>query len=323
MKEFHDHQKQIRDTIQRMEQLVKQLQKLEEEYLKQEEALYVISEFANDWEYWQNPDGTYNYVSPSCESVTGYAPEEFYSNKDLLQKIIREEDLHRWAEHSHLVRHDGAVEPIEFQIQDKSGNTRWIHHICRRVRGKNGAHLGIRGSNRDITRLKKLEEKLAHMAGHDVLTGLPNRSLFLEHLEQGIKEAERNKTTFVIVFIDLDGFKEINDHYGHKAGDQVLIRLAKTFTSILRKNDIVARFGGDEFVAFFEISDEKDTQIIREKITAMIPDTIHCTTYDITIRYSLGLSLYPHDGKDIDTLLKNADSAMYAQKIKNKAKHSR
>jgi len=183
--------------------------------------------------------------------------------------------------------------------------------------------MGIRGSNRDITDLKQLQEKLKHMADHDLLTGLPNRSLFLEHLDHAIKEAKRNDSMFAVVFIDLDDFKKINDTHGHEAGDTVLKKLARTLTKVTRENDIVARLGGDEFVGLFDVSQKTDVETIKKKIFSTVLREIHCSSYDITIHYSLGVSVYPMDGTTVDTLLQKADQAMYLQKKKNKAERQK
>jgi diguanylate cyclase (GGDEF)-like protein len=216
------------------------------------------------------------------------------------------------------MRKDGVVEPLEFQITTRDGTKRWIHHICQKVTGRDGRNLGIRGSNRDITELKQLQQKLTQMAGHDPLTGLPNRFLFLEHLNQSIKNASRHQSRFAVVFIDLDGFKEINDSYGHEAGDTVLVRLARSFSTLLRKNDIIARFGGDEFVACFDVQQDKDAAMIRQRVVELIPPLLECPSYNIEIRYSIGLSLYPHDGTTVDELLRVADREMYSQKVGKK-----
>ena len=323
MHTFPQHRQQIEKTIDQLRELINRLQTLEKEYLKQEETLFIISEFANDWEYWQDTNGDYKYVSPSCKSVTGYSPVEFYKDPDLLKKIIAPNNWDKWKAHSHSMAKNGLVTPIEFKILTRGGKVRWIHHICQTVTGKDGENLGIRGSNRDITELKELQERLKHMAGHDLLTGLPNRSLFLEHLEQTIKEAKRNSSMFAVVFIDLDDFKDINDTYGHEAGDTVLKKLADTLTGMIRENDIVARLGGDEFVGLFEVSHDTDVDIIKEKVFGTVLREIHCSTYNITIHYSLGVSVYPTDGTGIDTLLKKADQAMYLQKQKNKAQRKK
>jgi len=322
MQEFSHHREQVEETIDQLRELINKLQILEQEYLKQEENLFIISEFANDWEYWQAADGHYKYVSPSCKIVTGYRPQDFYDDPELLKKIIVSNNWDRWKVHSHSMAKNGLVNPIEFKIHTKGGESRWIHHICQTVTGKNGENLGIRGSNRDITELKILQEKLKHMAGHDLLTGLPNRSLFLEHLAQTIKEAKRNKTMFAVVFIDLDDFKEINDTYGHEAGDAVLKKLARMLTKVTRANDIVARLGGDEFVGIFDVSNDEDIEIIQKKIFNNVLSEIHCSTYQLTVYVSLGVSIYPRDGTNVDTLLRKADQAMYQQKVINKAKRN-
>ncbi len=323
MRRFFHHRKQVEETIDQLRELINKLQSLEKEYLRQEETLFVISEFANDWEYWQAVDGHYNYVSPSCKGVTGFEPLDFYEDPKLLEKIIDPDNWEKWKLHRHSMAKNGQVNPIEFKIRTRDGEVRWIHHICQKVTGKNGESLGVRGSNRDITELKNLQEKLKHMAGHDILTGLPNRSLFMEHLAQTIKEAKRNSSRFAVVFIDLDDFKDINDTYGHEAGDKVLRKLARTLTGVTRENDIVARLGGDEFVGLFELNQDADIDVIQEKIFNDVLSEIHCSKYDITIYYSLGVSVYPTDGTSVDTLLKKADQAMYQQKEINKAERKR
>jgi len=124
---------------------------------------------------------------------------------------------------------------------------------------------------------------------------------------------------FAVVFIDLDDFKDVNDTHGHEAGDAVLKKLAQTLTGMTRENDIVARLGGDEFVGLFDVQHETDVDIIKKKLFASILKDIHCPTYNVTIHYSLGVSVYPTDGTSIDTLLQKADQAMYLEKEKNKA----
>ena len=319
MKKFSTHKRQLQGVITELSNLIERLRAMEKDYLQQEESLYVISEFANDWEYWQDPDGNYKYVSPSCESVTGYRPEEFYADKNILQKIIREDDWVKWKDHRHTMQENGTVEPVEFEIRTKIGEMKWIHHICRTVTGNDKKNLGIRGSNRDISDLKKLQEQLQHVAGHDYLTNLPNRLLFLEHLEQSIKQAQRQGLIFIIMYIDIDRFKEINDHYGHDAGDVILRRVARDLLKGIRKNDIVSRFGGDEFVALFNVKTSDDVKTIKSKILDKVSSKIKCYKYNITIRLSIGMSIYPQDGRTADVLLKKADTEMYAMKAKNKA----
>ena len=323
VEDFHLLKKELENITSQMQNLVIRLQTLEEKYLAQQEALYVISEFASDWEYWQDENGNYKYVSPSCESVTGYKPEDFYAERDILKSIIAEEHWSRWQDHSHTLKEDDRVEPLEFEIITREGERKWIHHVCRTVTDSEGKNFGIRGSNRDITDIKSLQAKLRHVAGHDPLTGLPNRSLFLEHLQQNMKQANRQKSKFAVAFIDLDGFKEINDEYGHDAGDLVLKRVAGDLTEITRENDIISRFGGDEFVALFQVNEHEETKKIKQRIFDYIETEIVCYNYDIIISYSVGMAVYPDEGTTPDALLKYADTAMYAMKVKNKAQRKK
>ena len=182
MKPFEIHKNQVRSSIAELQAMIEKLRVVEESFLSQEEALFVISEFAYDWEYWQDGAGNYKYVSPSCESITGYTPTDFYQDPKLLQEIIVSDDWQQWKEHRHTMAENGKVEPLEFKIRSRDGETKWIHHVCRAVFNSAGENIGVRGSNRDISDLKALQEKIKHLADHDPLTGLANRSLFLEHL---------------------------------------------------------------------------------------------------------------------------------------------
>lgn len=319
MKDINDHKKHVHAILFELQKLINELKRMEESMLTQEEILYVISEFAYDWEYWRAPDGSYKYISPSCKSVTGYSPEDFYENSGLLQEIIVAKDWQKWEEHTHTMAKDGEMVPLEFEIVTKDGITKWIHHVCRVVINKKGENIGIRGSNRDITELKKLQHRLEHVAGHDNLTGLVNRALFLEHLAQKIKEAKRNNTTFAVAFIDLDDFKDINDTFGHDAGDHVLKKVARNLQTNLRADDVIARLGGDEFVGIFSINQLGDAISLKEKIHTRIHPDIQCSTFHLTIHLSIGISIFPADGDTIDELLNKADNAMYRMKEKNKA----
>ena len=243
MNPFEIHKNQVRSTIAELQAMIEKLRVMEESFRGQEEALFVISEFAYDWEYWQDVAGNYNYVSPSCESVTGYTPKDFYQAPNLLQDIIAPDDWQKWMEHRHTMVQNGMIEPLEFKIRSRDGEIKWIHHVCRTVFNSAGENIGIRGSNRDISDLKALQEKLTEVASHDPLTGLANRSLFIEHLAHSMAAAARKDGTLVVAYIDLDGFKQINDRYGHDAGDYVLQRVARDLKKTMRQEDIIAKIG--------------------------------------------------------------------------------
>jgi len=155
----------IQNTLSQLHKTIDHLSSMEEEIFEREERFRIIAEFAYDWEYWQDDDGNYIYVSPSCEHITGYTSEEFYSEKGLLKQIIHPKDWDNWESHSHKKSKAGMVEPIAFRIITNEGEERWIHHVCRTVYGKNGESLGVRGSNRDITEQVKAQEELKTLKG--------------------------------------------------------------------------------------------------------------------------------------------------------------
>lgn len=173
---------------------------------------------------------------------------------------------------------------------------------------------------KEIEERKKMQEEIKQLAFFDPLTGLPNRRLFYDRLQQAIIEAERNKTNLAIFFLDLDIFKSVNDTMGHAHGDELLKEVSKRLVKLLRKSDIVSRFGGDEFVIL--IINPKNEQSIRniaENILNNIRNPFKLNNTDQNITTSLGISIYsPDRARDADTLLKNADAAMYKAKEKGK-----
>lgn len=158
-------------------------------------------------------------------------------------------------------------------------------------------------------------EKLDQMAHFDVLTGLPNRALFMDRLQQAIRQAQRWRQSFALLFIDLDNFKTVNDTLGHEAGDRALSEVAHRLLSCVRGIDTVARLGGDEFtIILMDVHGKRNTSRVVRKILAALCVPIHMEEKDFEIGGSIGISLYPADGNDADTLLRKADTAMYQAK---------
>jgi diguanylate cyclase (GGDEF)-like protein len=167
----------------------------------------------------------------------------------------------------------------------------------------------------DITARKQQEERLKYLAHYDVLTGLPNRFLFYDRLNQGLAQAERHQHLLAVMFLDLDRFKYINDTLGHDFGDLVLIDVAARLKSCLRSEDTVARLGGDEFTIILpNINSEQDAARVAQKIIDMISKPFSVQGHELFVTPSIGISLYPYDGVLADTLLKCADMAMYRAK---------
>jgi diguanylate cyclase len=165
--------------------------------------------------------------------------------------------------------------------------------------------------------LQQANARLQHVATHDALTGLPNRVLLADRLEQAIAQAERDSSSFALMMVDLDRFKSINDSLGHQAGDALLVEVAQRLRSSLRKVDTLARIGGDEFVIILSgVRSSHDTETVLRNILEQVSLPVKLTALDVQTSPSIGVSIYPHDGTDAQTLLKHADAAMYhAKKI--------
>jgi diguanylate cyclase (GGDEF)-like protein/PAS domain S-box-containing protein len=168
---------------------------------------------------------------------------------------------------------------------------------------------------RDITEQALAEEKIWHNAHHDLLTGLPNRRLFLDRLEQEVKHAKRRNLPLSVLFMDLDGFKQVNDSFGHEVGDRLLSDVAKRLTDCIREDDTAARLGGDEFTVILTgPKQRKDVELVARTIIDALAMPFHIGQQSLKISVSIGITLYPQDASSPDALLEAADQAMYIAK---------
>ncbi|MEN8303237.1 MAG: EAL domain-containing protein [Campylobacterota bacterium] len=204
----------------------------------------------------------------------------------------------------------------------KDGKIRYIKEQCETKFDEKGHPLVSIGTVQDITKQHQMENELLeqknildHQAHHDSLTGLPNRVLFNDRLEQAIEKAKRKNSKVALLFIDLDHFKEINDSLGHSFGDEVLKTVTSRLKDSIRKEDSLARFGGDEFTVILEdLNQGQDASLIASKILLSLSKAIDIEEHIMHVSSSIGISLYPDDGEEIQNLLKYADSAMYKAK---------
>lgn len=177
------------------------------------------------------------------------------------------------------------------------------------------------------TRTRGLEtanRQLRHLATHDALTGLPNRVLLDDRLQQAIAHADRDLRSFALLICDLDRFKLINDSVGHRAGDELLQEVARRLTTVVRTADTVARFGGDEFVLIgTSIGDAGDAEDLAARVMQVLRDPVRIAAIDIHTSPSIGIAMYPDDATSIQTLLAHADAAMYSAKQQGRAKFQR
>jgi diguanylate cyclase (GGDEF)-like protein len=172
--------------------------------------------------------------------------------------------------------------------------------------------------------LQTKQQELAHLAGHDALTGLPNRMRFMEQLQVAIEHASLNGERLAVVFIDLDGFKQINDQLGHSAGDQTLVIVAQRLRDALRATDIVARLGGDEFIILLGgARSHEEVCETAERVQAALGEAVTIGSHRMTVGASMGISEFPADGDHAEELLAKADAAMYAAKTLSHRRHLR
>jgi diguanylate cyclase (GGDEF)-like protein len=163
--------------------------------------------------------------------------------------------------------------------------------------------------------LRSKQHELTHLANHDVLTGLPNRMLFMDELEASIRHATLRAERLAVLFVDLDGFKQINDQHGHSVGDDVLVVVAQRLRNVLSKEDLVARFGGDEFIVLVKGTRSTEAApVIAARILRTLDNPLSVDGSSVKVGASIGISRFPADGTTAETLLLNADAAMYAAK---------
>jgi len=181
---------------------------------------------------------------------------------------------------------------------------------CYPVFNDQGEMESIAAFGKNITQEKYSEERIHYLSNFDVLTQLPNKAQFITNSKYLLSLAHRSHTQLAVLFLDLDHFKNFNDSLGHKVGDQILIETAKRLKLLMRESDIVARFSADEFVLLLSITDMHSVEKVAQKILNTINEPYHIDTYELSVTASLGISLYPSDGLEIETLAKNADTAM-------------
>jgi diguanylate cyclase (GGDEF)-like protein/PAS domain S-box-containing protein len=209
-----------------------------------------------------------------------------------------------------------TLEPFDFAHRCvlPEGTVRWLQ--CRgRVRGVDGHPVQMSGACQDVTAQREAAEALSQLALHDPLTGLPNRSLFMDRLGQALRRLDRRDRVLAVLFVDLDRFKVINDRFGHAVGDQTLLAVGTRLREVLRPSDTVGRLGGDEFVVLCEdLESDRAAVRVAERVLAALDQPIVCNGHDVVSSASIGIALSGRPGSTADALLRDADMAMYRAK---------
>jgi diguanylate cyclase (GGDEF)-like protein/PAS domain S-box-containing protein len=262
--------------------------------------------------------GRIQMVNRAFTDTTGYSADEVVGQSPALLKSGRQDEAFYQAFWAALQEKDEWRGEIWNKRKDGSIYPEWLN--VRAVRGKAGAVDHYVAIFSDITERKQREERIAFQAFHDALTGLPNRILFLDRLEHALVQAKRSKVrTPVLMFLDLDRFKLINDTLGHDAGDALLREVALRLRRCMRESDTVARMGGDEFTILLESGDQESAQTVAQKILDALQEPVLHGDKRMVITTSIGISMFPRDGRDAQTLMKHADTAMYQVKGSGRA----
>ena len=263
--------------------------------------------------------GIVEYVNPAFVRMTGYAPEEVLGHSTRMLKGGDQPDEFYRDMWETLLR--GEVWRGEFHNKQKNGALFWEAASISPITDAHGGISHFVAVKENITDKKMLLEQLEHMASFDALTGLSNRRIFLERLEQSVEVARRTGQHFALMYLDLDGFKQINDRCGHEAGDLVLKKTAARLREAVRKSDSIGRMGGDEFtVTLGTINRYEDAGQVADKILDALRRPIVLPDGSAgQIDASIGISVFPDDGKDGDALMAAADDAMYEVKRNGKS----
>ncbi|WP_254174295.1 diguanylate cyclase domain-containing protein [Planktothrix pseudagardhii] len=303
--------------------LLMTLIKRENNYLQQTQELmtrFVAMESADDMIVITSKDGTIEYVNPAFTKITGYQANEVIGKKPSLLKSGRQnKEFYQRLWKTIL---SGKGWKGELVNSKKDGTTYYEEMTIAPVKNSLNEIIRFVAVKRDISDRKQLEAQLAWLAHFDKLTGLPNRVLFFDRLERAITQAQRQKTRFAVLFIDLDGFKLVNDCLGHQSGDFVLQEVAKRLSLSVRKSDTVARMGGDEFTLILtNIYHRNDVIKIAQTILLALSQRCVVNGHECQIGASIGISFYPDDGTDLETLVNKADAAMYRGKHQGKNRY--
>jgi diguanylate cyclase (GGDEF)-like protein/PAS domain S-box-containing protein len=287
--------------------------------LKDSEARFRdLTELSSDWYWEQDEHFRFTDVSLEIATKTGFSASDHVGKTRWELPGITLPQA-QWDRHIASLKAHKPFDGFTYQRTSRNGETRYFNISGQPVFDHLGRFKGYRGVGSDVTSARGAEERIKHLAYHDALTGLPNRASFSLMLDQAIARARRDGSGFAILFIDLDGFKQVNDTLGHNAGDALLLDVAHRLKACVRQNDIAARLGGDEYVVLLDnVSDPAQAAKVAEKMLLQIAATSQQLGMPHGVTASIGIGFYPHDGEDEKTLMMNADSAMYRAKQRDK-----
>ena len=263
--------------------------------------------------YIAERDGTIVWFNQGLSLFSGYSYDEIM-NRNPRMFSSGEHDKAFWKEMWQTVLKGGAWRG-DVVNRRKDGSLFNVVQNITPLYNHQGELTHFLAVQQDVSEKKELEREIQYLAYHDVLTGLPNRVLFQDRVQQAISQAKRDKTQFALLFIDLDGFKDVNDKHGHAAGDRLLQMVAERLRGCVREGDTVARLAGDEFTVLFrDVSEVKGLERLARKILDSVSQPYNLGECNATVTASIGISLYPKHAAGVEQLLVYADEAMYRAK---------
>ncbi len=285
-----------------------------EQALRESEARFrSLTKLSSDW-YWEQ-DADFRFIRMESRHASEDARPNPLLRRRIWESRLQVEAPGTWDAFRELLAQRESYRDVVMQRVALGRAPYYVSLSGEPIFNPAGNFTGYRGVAREITTQMVAEENIRHMARHDALTGLPNRTMFSSLLNMTIPSALRYKRNFAVMFIDLDRFKFINDTLGHDAGDTLLKEITARFKQALRSSDVIARLGGDEFVVLVqEISDREQAAAVAQKILAAASKPMMLMHQECRVSASVGVAMFPGDGEDEQTLMKNADSAMYFAK---------
>ncbi len=267
-------------------------------------------------------DGPTYYMSPYIEELLGVPASDFLANEGIWDDLIHADDRERSRLDYESYLRTGQPEAGEYRYVRPDGRVVWVSDRSSTIRDERGEPLYIQGVMLDITPTKEAELRMQHLAHHDHLTGLPNRAMLEEHLVVAIARARRLGSAVAVLFLDLDRFKPVNDVHGHDTGDEVLKQVAVRLKAAVRDADLVARQSGDEFIVLLTdiapgvagANVEASIIAVVRRIESALEQPLGLRVGDVRMQASIGWSVFPYDGDDARTLLRQADESMYRRK---------
>ena len=285
---------------------------------KKSRLMHALVEMAPELSCIEDAQGNYTFVSHAALHITGYKPEEFYADPHLFESLILEIDRAKLnAFRSEIARHDES-HYIELRIQTKSGAIKWIEYYCSAIFDDEHNITAYRSTSLNISRRKGYELEIQHLAEYDPLTELPNRRYMHQLITNLIESSTQEKSAFAVLFVDLDRFKHINDTHGHSLGDKLLHELAVRLNTQKEFDYFISRFGGDEFVVVIpDIENLTEVRRKSEMLLECINDEFIISGIPLHIDATIGVACFPEHGENVESLIKNADTAMYHAKKNN------